>query len=97
MEKHCRKLNEEDARDCSRWRKFDKGCLIIRMGVSGRMFLLVPANPTSPVQRAAKRWCVCVSFEKGLAKMYKFYNRYHKWLSVFRHITVLLSFFSLRK
>jgi len=60
VEKHCRKLNEEDARDCSRWRKFDKGCLIIRMGVSGRMFLLVPAHPASPVQRAAKRWCVCV-------------------------------------
>jgi len=32
-----RKLNKEDAIDRNRWRKFikDKGCLMIRMGVSG--------------------------------------------------------------
>ena len=28
----------------------DKGCLMTRMGVSGRMFLLVPAQPGSTVQ-----------------------------------------------
>ena len=38
----------------------DKGCPIIRMGVSGRMFLLVPAYPGSPGQKAVKRLCVCV-------------------------------------
>jgi len=32
-----RKLNKEDAMDRNRWRKLikDKGCLMIRMGVSG--------------------------------------------------------------
>jgi len=39
----------------------DKGCLMIRMGVSGCMFLLVPAYPGSPRQRAIKRLCVCES------------------------------------
>jgi len=39
----------------------DKGCLMIRMGVSGCMFLLVPAYPGSPGQRAIKRLCVCES------------------------------------
>ena len=38
----------------------DKGCLMIRMGVSGWMFLLVPAYPGSPGQTAVKRLCVCV-------------------------------------
>ena len=33
-----------------------------RMGVSGWMFLLVPAYPGRPVQRAVKRSCVCVFF-----------------------------------
>jgi len=37
-----------------------KGCLMIRMGVSGWMFLLVPAHPGSPGQRAVKQLCVCV-------------------------------------
>ena len=35
----------------------DKGCPVIRMGVSGWMFLLVPG---SPGQKAVKRQCVCV-------------------------------------
>jgi len=38
----------------------DKGCLMDRMGVSGSMFLLVPAYPGSPGQRAVKCGCVCV-------------------------------------
>ena len=38
----------------------DKGCPIIRMGVSGWVFLLVPAYPGSPGQKAVKRLCVCV-------------------------------------
>ena len=33
---------------------------IIRMGVSGRMFLLLPAYLGSPGQKAVKRLCVCV-------------------------------------
>jgi len=39
----------------------DKGCPMIRMGVTGWMFLLVPAYPGSPGQKAVKRLCVCVS------------------------------------
>ena len=38
----------------------DKGCPMIRMGVSWCMFLLVPAYPGSPGQKAVKRLCVCV-------------------------------------
>ena len=38
----------------------DKGCPMIRMGVSGWMFLLVPAYSGSPGQKAVKRLCVCV-------------------------------------
>ena len=38
----------------------DKGCPMIRMGVSGWMFLLVPAYPGGPGQKAVKRLCVCV-------------------------------------
>ena len=38
----------------------DEGYLMIRIGVSRRMFLLVPAQPGSPGQRAAKRFCVCI-------------------------------------
>jgi len=44
----------------------DKGCLMTRMGVSGRVFLLVPAYPGSAgptCLRACARVyvCVCVS------------------------------------
>ena len=39
----------------------DKGCLIIRMGVSGWEFLLVPAHTGSPGQRAIKGLCVCAN------------------------------------
>jgi len=38
----------------------DKGCPMVTMGVSGWMFLLVPAYPGSPGQKAVKRLCVCV-------------------------------------
>ena len=37
----------------------DKGCPMMRMGVSGWMFLLVPAYPGSPGQKAVKRLFVC--------------------------------------
>jgi len=43
----------------------DTGCPMIRMGVSGCMFLLVPAHPGSPVSRTKGRQtvvCVCVCF-----------------------------------
>ena len=33
----------------------DKGCLMIRMGVSGWMFLMVPAYPGCPGSKAVKR------------------------------------------
>jgi len=38
----------------------DKQCPMIRIGVSGGCFFLVPAYPGSPGQRAVKRLCVCV-------------------------------------
>jgi len=38
----------------------DKGCPMTRMGVSGWVFLLVPAYPGSPGSKAIKRLCVCV-------------------------------------
>jgi len=37
----------------------DKGCPMIRMGVSGWVFLLVPAYPGCPGPKAVKRLCVC--------------------------------------
>ena len=37
-----------------------KGCPMIRMGVSGWVFLLVPAYPGCPGPKAVKRLCVCV-------------------------------------
>jgi len=38
----------------------DKGCPMIRMGVSGWEFLLVLAYPGCPGPKAVKRLCVCV-------------------------------------
>ena len=38
----------------------DKGCPMIRMVVSGWVFLLVPAYPGCPGTKAVKRLCVCV-------------------------------------
>ena len=37
------------------------GCPMIRMGVSGWVFLLVPEYPGCPGPKAVKRLCVCVS------------------------------------
>jgi len=44
------KLNREDAME-----EAGKGWLMIRIGVTGWLFLLVPAHPGSPGQRAVKR------------------------------------------
>jgi len=51
VEKDCKALglNREDAMDRSRWRK-QIGYLMTAMGVSGWMFLLVPAHPGCPGQ-----------------------------------------------
>ena len=38
----------------------DKGCPMIRMSVSGWVFLLVLAYPGSPRPKAVKQLCVCV-------------------------------------
>ena len=63
MQRDCqvRGLSKDDAMVRGRWRK------MIRMvdeqrGVSGWMFLLVPAHPGSPGERAIKWSCVCVCF-----------------------------------
>ena len=50
-----RGLSKDDAMVRGRWRK------MIRMVVSGWVFLLVPAHPGRPGQRAVKRSCVCLS------------------------------------
>jgi len=45
----------------------DKGCPMISMGVSGWMFLLVPAYPGSPGQKAVV--CVCNSWLSWLSNL----------------------------
>jgi len=42
----------------------DKGCPMTRMGVSGWVFLLVPASSGSPGPAAVKWLCVCVCYFK---------------------------------
>jgi len=42
----------------------DKGLMMIRM-VGGSVFLLVPAHPGSPGQRAVKRLLLCCFFVPG--------------------------------
>ena len=37
----------------------DKGCSMIRMGVSGQMIFLVPTHPGSPGKRAVK-WLIVI-------------------------------------
>ena len=54
-----RKLNTEDAMDCSKWRKLIKDVRWSGWVWVGE-FLLVPAYPGSPVLTAVKRLCVCV-------------------------------------
>ena len=54
--------------DRSKKEEVDKGCLMIRMGVSGWVFLLVPAYPGSPGQRAIKRFCVFVCVCETVSK-----------------------------
>jgi len=46
--------------------KVDKGCLMIGIGVSGRVFLLVPAQLGSFGQRTIEqlRLCVCLQVSK---------------------------------
>jgi len=43
--------------------KVDKECLMIRMSVSGCMFLLVLAHPGSPPYKGPLNGCVCVSLQ----------------------------------
>ena len=45
----------------------DKGCPMIRMGVSGWVLLQVPAYPGSPGPKAIKRLCVCVCVHSHMA------------------------------
>ena len=52
-------LSKDDAMVCGRWRKMIRMC-DEQENVSGWMFLLVPAHPGRPGQRAVKRSCVCV-------------------------------------
>jgi len=56
----------------------DKGCPVIRMGVSGRVFLLVQAYPGSPGPKAVKRlyMCVCVCVCQCVCVCYFYKNHY---------------------
>jgi len=60
VQKDCqaRNLNKEDAMDHGRWKKLIDW-MMIRM-VGRRVFVLVPAHPGSPGQRAVKRLLLCV-------------------------------------
>jgi len=57
----------------------DKGCLMIRMGVSGWMFLLVPAHPGSSGQRAVKWLYVCVCVYFFITVLFKTANWHGRW------------------
>jgi len=69
----------------------DKRCPMIRMGVSGWVFLLVPAYPGSPGPKAVKRLCVC-SWQKQDMKCEKKENRsYHKTTPRSSNVSIILS------
>ena len=52
--------------------KADKGCLMIRMGVSGWMFLPIQVRPPSQYQTRAVKWlCVVCEWTQNL---YKYHN-----------------------
>jgi len=67
VEKDCqaRKLNKEDAMDCSRWRKLIKGMFDYQDGCEWvNCFFLVLAHQGSNRQSVIKWLCVCVFFVK---------------------------------
>ena len=67
-------------------KEVDKGCPMTRMGVSGWMFLLVPAYPGRPGPMAVRRLCVCVVWMTFLPL-----NQQHQRPEgkLYRHITDL--------
>jgi len=77
-----RTWREVAEKDCEAWSRrmlwivvdggVDKGCLMIRMGVSGWMFLLVPAHPSSSGPTAVKRLCVCECEVCILSKLFHY-------------------------
>jgi len=52
--------------------KDDKGCSLIRLGVRGWVFLLVPAYPSCPGQKLLNG-CVCVCVQR-LPILIQWYN-----------------------
>jgi len=62
----------------------DEGCPMIRLGVSGWMFLLVQAYPGSPGQNAVKRLCVRVCVCKQIHKLLPTKKEWR--LQTFRHV-----------
>jgi len=65
----------------------DKGCLMTRTGVSGWMFLLVPAYPGSPGPKAVKQLCVVRVFNSRPAVVV---DPYPCLATVWRHWTLRL-------
>ena len=56
-------LTKQGGCDGSYMEEIDEGCVMIRMNVSGWMFLLVPAHPGTPRQMAVKRLCVYITLK----------------------------------
>jgi len=54
----------------------DKGCPMIRLGVSGRVFLLVPAYPGCPGQKPLNGCvCVCIGSVYHLTDLHEYYGK----------------------
>ena len=69
----------------------DKGCPIIRMGVSGWVFLLVPAYPGSTGPRAVKQLvCVCVYACVCVSKSTTSLGKHH-YTAIIKKISWLVS------
>jgi len=73
----------------------DKGCPMIRMGVSGWVFLLVPAYPGCPGPKAVQRLCVCVFCSlrtipvDGMSDFVVFVLQYYmSWSWRWQHVTM---------
>ena len=65
-----RKLNKEDAMDRCKWRK------MIRIGVSGWKFLLVPAYPGCPGSKAVKRSLLLLLLQSCVLSTFAVINEY---------------------
>ena len=73
----------------------DKGYPMIRMGVSGWVFLLVTAYPGCPRPKAVKRLCVCVFVE--FSRQLNSRNCFIGYENIWKHILVMSTCRDMRK